>query len=53
MRYVARILYITGDIEEKICNTEDEAYKICKDYVKIFGDQVEYTHVRPYKEDNK
>lgn len=46
MKYIARTIFVTGDVEEQVFNSEDEAHKRCRDNVKIFGDMVEYTHVR-------
>lgn len=45
-KYVARILFVTGDTEEIICDTEDIAYNVCRRYVDRYQDMVEYTHVR-------
>lgn len=47
--YEAIIIWVTGEKEYHRYKTEKEADKCCKNMVKTFGDQVEWTGTREVK----
>lgn len=46
MRYEAIIIWVTGEKETHQYKTKEEANKCCRNYVRAFGDQVEWTGIR-------
>lgn len=45
-KYIARIIFVTGDIKELECDTEDSAFNLCHEYVERYQESIDYTHVR-------